>query len=203
MKQNPKINSNLIVGSRGCGKSTLVKELLHKSPVKKENRFLISPTALLDNTLTHEFYPENIFTQYEDGLLDGILNIIQNEHHKQSVKVVETPIGLMEVPVKNPKLSHYLICMDDCLGAGIRNNSKINFFFTRHRHYKVHLYYTTQNYKSIPPIVRNNCVRLYVFNVRNNEKQKIYDEHGKGDKKEFYKQLDDLPKYKHLEIFYD
>ena len=72
--------TSLYVGSRGSGKSTLMKQHIKENKqFKPSHTFIISPTIYLDDTLRKIAFPENIFTDYDDAIIDHILEIIQEE----------------------------------------------------------------------------------------------------------------------------
>ena len=79
-KNEVKPYTSLYVGSRGSGKSTLMKQHIKENKqFKPSHTFIISPTIYLDDTLRKIAFPENIFTDYDDAIIDHILEIIQEE----------------------------------------------------------------------------------------------------------------------------
>ena len=179
-----KIKTFLMVGKRGSGKSYQIKKLLSDLSVKS-NRFLISPTAKLDKTFNNCFLDHQVFTTYTDDLIDMILNIIKEErkeiafnfHYKwdeeeEDYVIIKSRVG------KQPKYPSYLLVLDDIIGtAATKARSAVSNLFCNHRHFCLHVIIASQNYKSIPPIIRNNSIIYYIWETNNKEAKKIEEEH--------------------------
>ena len=220
-KEEYKPQSVLVIGSRGSGKSTLIKEWVqqHKKNFK-DRMYLISPTALLDSTLSDLVPKNHVFTEYSDAIVDEILKTVEEFHTRQEYDFYYKEVRMedgdtatverkhtKEELKKGPPKAHFLLLLDDILGM-VKAKSKINFLFTRHRHYKLSLVFISQNYKGVPPIVRNNTsIYLLSGSLNRSELQKIADEHSRQDTpKEFVENFvalaDKQKPYQFLELDY-
>ena len=183
-----------LVGQRGSGKSFLMMKILKKlrKRFKKENRYIISPTCLnLDDTLTNLFDPENIFSNYSDDYIDHVIKTILEEreeadfkwHHRWR-KDEELEDGGEWVEIKKrigakpPKsiFPEYIIVVDDSIGMFGRN-SALALLPTRHRHFRLSMIFASQNFKSTPPLIRNNMMVNIYFRTNNSELKKICQEY--------------------------
>lgn len=91
-KQLPqKAFSALFVGSRGVGKSTIMRNLIeiYGNNFPKMNRFMISPTARLDDTMAPLFDDDNIYLHYSDSTIDHIINLIELEIENAKMEIFE------------------------------------------------------------------------------------------------------------------
>jgi DNA helicase HerA-like ATPase len=73
-----------------------------------------------------------------------------------------------------PKVN--FLCFDDLIGMGAFNRkikSIISNLTIKHRHLKTNLIFTTQSYKQIPPVIRNNIDIYCIF--RSNSYKEILD----------------------------
>lgn len=190
-----------LVGSRGSGKSYLIRNIIRetKDRFPKENRFIISPTALnLDMTLTRYFNTENIFSVYDDSYIDYIIEQIMRDRRREEFKYffrfdkeaedyvpIKSRVGTKFPPEKYPE---FLLVIDDSIGL-FKNNSAIALLPTRHRHYKLSIIFASQNFKSIYPVIRNNTMISVFFRTNESELKKITDEYSTFDKKEDFIKL--------------
>ena len=182
------------VGFRGSSKTTTLMNLMlrpypfygasdkvnPKDPKTMpvfDNIFVISPTIGLDSTskpLLKIVPPENIFTDYSDGMIDQILLYQKNQE---------------------PPREKTLIICDDILGLGGKGlgpNSKIYRLPAVLRHYDCSVCYLVQILRgggSLPPITRNNIEGWFLYkNPNSREIEKMGEEFGSfGGKKNFYK----------------
>ena len=207
MKNTTQISTQLLVGKRGSGKTVLSKKLIRElKGVKKLNRFIISPTIHLDDTLHSLFYKENRFDKYDDSVLDTILDIIKEDRKDEDEKFyyrinedgererIESRVG-----VKNPNYNEFLLMCDDCieaLGGGVRPKALAQLT-TRHRHYNLNIILTTQYYTSCSPIIRVNMMKFFIFPTNKKEIKKIADEHSIIDKpkefEEYFREVTNKP----------
>jgi hypothetical protein len=190
-----------LVGSRGSGKSHLIREILRKTRTRfpKMNRFMISPTAKnLDDTLTGFFDGDNIFSVYGDDIIDYIVDTVMKERREAEFKWYFRYDKDEEeyVPIKSregkkmPKelYPEFLLVVDDSIGM-FGAKSELALFPTRHRHYGVSIILASQNFKSVPPIIRNNMMINVYFRTNNNELSKITDEYNTFDTKDEFIKL--------------
>ena len=182
------------VGFRGSSKTTTLMNLILRpypfygasskvnpnDPMTKpvfDNIFVISPTIGLDSTskpLLKVVPPENIFTDYSDGMIDQILEYQKNQE---------------------PPREKTLIICDDILGLGGKGlgpNSKIYRLPAVLRHYDCSVCYLVQILRgggSLPPITRNNIEGWFLYkNPNSKEIEKMGEEFGSfGGKDNFFK----------------
>jgi len=215
MTNTTQIGTYLLVGKRGSGKTHLSKEIITSiKDVPKANRFIVSPTIKLDDTLHSYFYPENRFSEYDDDVLNNVLEVIKDARKKSDEKYyfkkdedgelvrIKSRIG-----TKNPNCPSFLLMLDDCiehLRGGVKP-SGVSKLITRHRHYKLNMIITTQYYTAVSPVIRTNIMKFYIFSTNRKEIRKIYEEHGNMKKFEdfekYFKALTD-DKYEHCIINY-
>lgn len=182
------IQSYLFIGKTGSGKTYTSKQILENelSHIKKENRWLISPTAKpdMDKTLLPYFDIENIENEYsEEFLIDVLLELIKterkeiydNHYYKINDKLEKVKLN-KKTP---PPYEEYLIYIDDCIEHLKTGNSVkgISALITKARHYGIHLIITSQFYTAVSPIIRSNIKQLFIFGCNNKERKKINDEH--------------------------
>lgn len=180
-----------LIGQRGAGKSYRIKQLLKETRKRfeKQNRFIISPTLGLDDTLTNFFYDENKFEIYNDDIVDYIVETILKErdevdfrwHHKLQTDPDTEEQEWVEIKKRIGKKTpdklfpEYILVVDDSIGM-FKNNSKLSFLPTRHRHYKLSMIVASQNFKSLSPVLRNNTMIFIFFRTNNKEMKKIAEE---------------------------
>jgi hypothetical protein len=145
----------LIVGRVKAGKSVLLNNLCLRPEFYGNDyqiRIFISPSAYNDAINKH--IVDNfdfVFTEYSDELIDELIEMIEKD---------ETP-------------DRYLIVFDDIVGtnAGSRRGKadKITTLSTLYRHIgnkdiegKLSIIITTQYFKHITPILRNQCSGVYI-----------------------------------------
>jgi hypothetical protein len=157
----------VINGSVRTGKSTILMNLLYNKNFYKDlfdKVIYISPTVHNDLTLEHLREDEDII-KIHDGLedLDTILQTI--------IKTKEED--------EEERKAFYLIVLDDCLGY-IKPNSYIAFLCSRYRHSKISLIFTSQNFRSIPNIIRTNATFYLLFKTTNKKEYLKYVEEFSG-----------------------
>lgn len=204
LSNNPKkYQSIVIVGRKGAGKSTLIKKMIKSSNVKKDKRFLISPTAELDNTLLSSFDKENVFLQFDNDIIEHIKELIETDTKEITFKFKHRWVkkknnnndiygynskgedGGEWVEIKSrknkkPKLPPYLLVCDDCAGSNVlKRNGRMETLFSRHRHYRLNLIVVGHSYKYIPVLMRVNSNKLIFFDQNNAELKKIEEEHSR------------------------
>ena len=145
----------LIVGRVKAGKSVLLNNLVLRPEFYGKDyqvKIFISPSAYNDAINKHivdNF--DYVFTEYSDDLIDELIELIENDDTDD----------------------RYLIVFDDIIGttAGSRRGKadKITTLSTMFRHIgnakmegKLSLIITTQYFKHITPILRNQCSGIYI-----------------------------------------
>ena len=205
-KNTTDIETILLVGKRGSGKTVLCKKIIRDLHVKKRNRFIISPTINLDDTLHSYFYKENRFNKYDEDILDNVIDLIADERKQADEKFYfrkDEDGDLIEIKsrigVKNPNYEEYLLMLDDCieaLGGGAKPRALAQLC-TRHRHHKLNMILTSQYYTSVSPIIRVNMMKFYIFATNKKEIKKLSDEHSIFDKtrqfEEYFREITDKP----------
>jgi energy-coupling factor transporter ATP-binding protein EcfA2 len=190
--------SCMVLGSRGSGKSQLIKKLcgIYMPQIEKENRFLLSPTAKLDDTLVDYFDDENIFEDYSDDAIDVITDYIKTRMDKLKQNIKEYTMKKLKVDneqildnitkeriekaynknlKKMYKPEHNILIIEDALGT-FKIKSKLTYLFTRHRWYNLTIIISSQSFRSLPVVMRNNCVLNFIFQTNNKELKKIAEE---------------------------
>jgi hypothetical protein len=164
----------IINGSVRTGKSTLIMNLIYNKNFYKDKFdqiIYISPTSLNDLTLKHLAEDDDV-VKITDKLdqLDEILKLLIEEKDKD----------------EETRKEHYLIIFDDCLGF-IKPKSYVSFLCSRYRHYKTSLLFTSQNFRSIGPIIRTNATFYLIFKTPNKKEYKKYVEEFSGIFEDFEK----------------
>lgn len=152
------------------GKTNFIVNLLYNSQFnyKKlyEEVIYISPTIENDETGTVIMKDDDII-KITDRLdqLDLILESIV-EIQKQKLKDERT---------------HTLIIMDDCLGLiKTLGGSYFATLCSKFRHWKLSLWVTTQNFRSLPPTCRYNSSSYIIFRTNNSKEQTKMQEEFEG-----------------------
>jgi hypothetical protein len=169
-----------IVGRRNQGKSSLlIKMLLHKKLLKGkfDQVIIINPTYNLDT----KYHVIN-FTQVHTTFTIDTLHEIEEAISKQ----VET----------NPDYQTLLV-FDDCVSSPEFKSNQydhpLNHFALNGRHLNISMIFLSQRYTGLSQIIRTQLDYLILFNPFNHsEKEAVYEEYGKGVKKDFFNFLDDV-----------
>lgn len=195
----------LFIGSRGSGKSTVMRNVIDKyrKVFPLENRWMISPTAYQDDTLRPEFENDNIFTIYSEAIIHSIYDQIEADNQAQRARIFEVtvkqmlkmrkyediespeeldPDELEEKYQNNLKRlflhEEYLLVVDDSVGMfpPSAHKSELVRLFTKHRHLHISLMFSAQNFRSVPPIIRNNSMLVFLFDTNDKELSKLGEE---------------------------
>lgn len=165
----------VINGSVRTGKSNLLMNLIYNNSFYKgmfDKIIYISPTVHNDATLKHLKEDEDVMKISDDlDELDMILHKIVELKDKD-----EDEHGL-----------YYLIILDDCLGY-IKPKSYVSYLCSRYRHYRLSLIFTSQNFRSIPNIIRTNASFYILFKTTNRKEYKKYIEEFGG----LFKKFDEI-----------
>jgi len=155
----------LMVSPVKTGKSTIISNLLLNDNFYGQDYFdevnIISNTIANDSTSRFLQKAFNTHDQYEDSIIDGIVS-------KQKA-----------IKDKKEQPSMALI-LDDCLGS-IRREGKVNHLASRFRHYNIQLLLiSSQNFRAVSPIVRQNATAVIVGSPFPNAKElgKLAEEYG-------------------------
>lgn len=155
-----------IIGSVKAGKSSLILNLLFNKNFNFKKRFdkifYFSPTCMIDRALKFVREDEDIEKVCDN--LDKFDSILE-----ELVK--------MKTEDEEERDKQYLCLIDDMMGF-IKKKSYINFLATRYRHFKISIIITTQSYKLITNVIRENSSGFIIFKIPNNkERNKIYEEY--------------------------
>jgi len=152
----------LICGKKGCGKSSLLLNLIMRkeSPWHKafDLIFLVSPTAKGDPKMSELI--EDIGDQYYEDLDNAVLQEIieRTEAHTEHLK-----------KTKKKRTPHYALILDDCIHA-IRgkNASLLTKLATQNRHMKITNIILVQKYNTyVAPLIRSNLDCIAFFHSEN------------------------------------
>jgi hypothetical protein len=215
--------SCMVLGSRGSGKTQLIKKILdiYTPQINIDNRYLISPTAYLDNTLSDFFDKDNVFTIYNDQIIEFIEDVIKTNMDKQKQEIYKKTLQelemdddkFIEAEIKEMidkkyalnlkrlyKPDHNLLIVEDSLGL-FRPKSKLSFLFTRHRWYNLSVIISSQSFRVVPPVIRNNCVLNFMFPTNNKELKKLEEEFNNYKKDESFKKMFEKYVYNYNTLF--
>jgi energy-coupling factor transporter ATP-binding protein EcfA2 len=171
-----------VIGPRGSGKSTLIKDLLYqvrKIPIGK----VINGTERAS-----PFYSDFV----PDILIDTEWDLEKAEDFKDRAE------DLMELKLNNPKYkrvnTHSFFLLDDCLYDDNWPKTKVmREIFMNGRHYNITFIVAMQTPLGLPPPLRDQIDYTFICGVSgNNNKQKIFDNYIKGidNRKQFFKIVD-------------
>ena len=146
------------------GKTTTILNMIYNDMFNYKSLYeriiYISPTIMHDRTLQPIRDDEEIIKYYEHEDLDNLPALIQAiiEDQEKAKKEGDEP--------------DTLIILDDLLDK--LRDITLSRLAALHRHYKISLILTTQNYKSISPIIRN-CTSYWIIfkNHLNKEVKKL------------------------------
>jgi tRNA A37 threonylcarbamoyladenosine biosynthesis protein TsaE len=131
-----------IIGSKGAGKTTLIKDILNKKVY--DQIYVFSPSIHINeyNDVTSSL---NQFDKYDDTRIG---NIIKNKEFQK----------------KNNMNYQTVIVIDDCFQSKSQFNKK-NFreMFFNGKHLNISLILTSQYYMSLPHIINNNVDHTFVL----------------------------------------
>lgn len=137
-------SSNLIIGSRGSGKSWLVRDLLQKLHTTKifDEISVVSPTDRMTDFYSGFLPKENVYFEFNVSLIAKILEK-QSKNKKNKVAIV----------------------LDDCLSSSDwwSKDKTINELFFNSRYYNITLFVTMQFPFGLKPEIRCNFDYVFLF----------------------------------------
>ena len=155
----------LMISPVKTGKSTIVSNLLLSSDFyDAQERF--DSTHIISNTIANDVTSRYLkeafdtYDQYNDSIIDGLV-----ERQKEFKKEDQPEIAVV---------------VDDCLGS-IKREGRINHLASRFRHFNIKLLIiSSQNFRSVSPIIRQNATNVIVGSPFPNRKEllKIAEEYG-------------------------
>ena len=152
----------LICGKKGCGKSSLLLNLLMRTESPRHKAFdlifVCSPTARGDPKMSELI--EDIGDQYYDDVNNAILQEIidRTEAHTASLKAR-----------KKKHIPHYALILDDCIHAlRGKNASLLTKLATQNRHMRITNIILVQKWNTyLAPIIRSNLDCIALFHTEN------------------------------------
>tara|TARA_R110002020_G_scaffold35921_1_gene108157 strand:+ start:6898 stop:7725 length:828 start_codon:yes stop_codon:yes gene_type:complete len=165
----------LLIGAVKTGKSTLISNLFLNPEFYGQEQFdyvkIMSNT--ISNDITSRFLKEafDVSDYYDDSIISGVVDNQKKFEKKDQPKIA--------------------IIADDLLGS-VPRNGLLWSLCSRYRHYNIRmLLISSQNYRQVSPIARQNCQNLIITSPFPNSKEmlKIAEEFGDvlGGQKTFLK----------------
>lgn len=155
----------LMISPIRTGKSTIISNLLLNSQFYGQDFFdevmCISPTIYNDKTSRFLKKAFDCYDEYSDELIQ---------------KLVERQSSY-EDPTDRPDVA---LVLDDIIGM-VRREAYLNHLASRFRHYNIKLLLmSSQNYRSVSPVIRSNCTHMIIGSPFPNNKElgKIAEEVG-------------------------
>jgi hypothetical protein len=97
-------------------------------------------------------------------------------------------IAARENGVEPPQM---LIYCDDCLGdKSLLPSSELSKLLSRHRHFRISVWTAIQQYRAVPPTLRNNMGGMFIFRLSDAERKKINEEYASAFGPELLAMLD-------------
>jgi GTPase SAR1 family protein len=152
------MSRTILVGRSGCGKTTLLIELLKKLPRAKLEIVLISPTAAKQELYINN---EDLFNDYFTVLNDTVIQ-----------KLYDTSERLQ----KKKTGSKELVAVFDDVGEDQyfqKRKNKLTEMTVTARHLHIHLIFLIQKVKQLAPIYRLNSDETYIFKPTSEDEKKI------------------------------
>jgi hypothetical protein len=171
----------VIVGPRGSGKSTLIRDILFH--IKKIPTMIVISASEESNGYYQQYiHPLMIHSEYKDEILENVMKL-----QKSKMKILK--MG-GEDAKNHPEVGIGLL-LDDCgYNKTIYNKQIIREIFMNGRHQKIFFIVALQYARAIPPELRINVDYLFVFKTNNVE-----------DRKRLYEFFGCIPKKTFNEIF--
>lgn len=167
----------LLVAPPRSGKTNLLMNILFNENYYKADKYwdtiyYISPTQLFDATCKH-YLPK----------MENIVQISQIEEIINLETILQHIIdGQKKLFKKGDPMERILIVLDDAVSY----LKPIAVLATKYRHHHISIAIVSQNFRSIPLMVRNCANSVIVFHLNNmKEVEKINDEYGENFTKDF------------------
>ena len=167
----------LYVAPPKSGKTNLLMNVLFNENYYKADKYFdtvyyISPTQLFDKTC-----------KYYLPMMKNIVQISQVEDIMNLETILQHIIdGQKKLFKKGEEMDRILIVMDDCVSY----LKPIAVLATKYRHHNLSIAIVSQNFRSIPLIVRNCANSVVVFHLNNmKEVEKLNDEYGENHTADF------------------
>jgi len=163
----------LLIGSVRSGKSNLLVNFFMNNDFYRamfDTVTFISNTLHTDNKgvlLSKHF---NCFDHYEDSMISGIMK--------------------EQAQYKRDERPSYALILDDILTQDFSKSNAVSFFSTRFRHYIDFYLISTQSFRAVSGMIRNNANSVFICRQQNKmELEKIAEEYSGmvGGKENFFK----------------
>jgi len=174
-----------MVGKKGCGKTTLLLNLLERkeSPWYRhfDLIFLVSPTASRDDKMRE--LVEDIGDQYYDTLDNDVLADIMGRIDDHTAEYQKK---------KKKSKPAYCIIYDDCIHLIRGKNSRLmDLLATQNRHRNVTNIYLLQKWNSfLPTLIRSNLDLITFFRTDNKKELDSFLEEQNGDEDKLRRMYD-------------
>lgn len=160
--KNCKNFSMTITSKRRTGKSVFVKDIVSKIKGWYTQAYVFSMTSDLQPDLYDFVSKENIYNGFNESKLEQIW--------KSQEQLV---MSMRKNRIADEKIPHILIIFDDLISdPKVRNSEILKRFYVAGRHILMAQAFLSQNFTSIPPIMRNNVdvsVAFYLDSQDNRE----------------------------------
>lgn len=167
----------LIIAPPRSGKTNLLMNILFNENYYKADQYwhtiyYISPTQLFDSTCKH-YLPK----------MENIVQISQVEDIINLETILQHIIdGQKKLFKKGDDMERIFIILDDCVSY----LKPISVLATKYRHHNLGIAIVSQNFRSIPLMIRNCANSVIVFHLNNmKEVEKINDEYGENHSADF------------------
>ena len=174
----------VIVGkSQLSGKTSLVVNLVGRkefyyNDFRGSNIFIVSPSIKNDNKLKNlikvlKVPEENVMLDYDEELLSGIYDMIEEEYS--------------ETTANGKKPPNFLFYFDDLGFSGKlrRKYNMVSKLFMNGRHLNISTIICIQSYKQLSLQVRQNLTGLILFSISDKALEAIIEEHNFIERKDF------------------
>ena len=157
-----KHSANLLIGSAGSGKTSLLFSMFKSKDIFKKvfhNIFLFQPFASassVKNNVFDSIPDEQKFNELDYDSLSGVMDIVRNEDKKYNNAIIFDDMGAY---LKNGDVEKLLK----------------ELIFNR-RHYRTSIFFMVQSYISVPLQIRKLFTNLFIFKVAKKELETIRDE---------------------------
>ena len=155
----------LIIGSVRSGKTNyLINALRNGDDFYGEDYW--DAYKIISNTLNNDTkgkYFTDAFADCEDHYTDQMIKELVSSQKKYSREDMPT----------------MLILLDDILSRDFKKTNDITYLCSKFRHYEMSIFLTTQSFRSVGTIIRNNATNVLIFRQNNaKELEKIKEEYG-------------------------
>lgn len=121
---------------------------------------------IISNTINNDTkgkYFKDAFQDVEDHYSDSMIAELINSQKKYPREDMPT----------------MLILLDDILTRDFKKTNEISYLCSKFRHYEMSIFLTTQSFRSVSNIIRNNATNILIFRQNNTkEKEKLKEEYG-------------------------